>query len=83
MEQRLRSFAAPLSFKNSTKLPYSEVLNKLNQIEKIYTEIMGQRSEWGDRANQCLDELRMTAICRQTPEIENLECQYESGNSYD
>ena len=84
MEEKLTTFTGnTLSKSKSTKMPYLEVLNKLNEIEKIYAEIMGPRDTWSQRLQDCIDEIRYTAMFAQTEDVEDLEQQYESRNSRD
>lgn len=82
MEEKLTTFSGNTSPK-FTKLPYNEVLNKLNEMEKLYTEIMGPRDTWSQRLQDLFNEIRFTAMFAQTEDVEDLEQQYESRNSRD
>ena len=82
MEEKLTTFSHS-ALKQTKKLPYDEVLNKLNQMEKIYVEIMGPRDTWSERLQKCFEEIRFTAMFAQTEDVEDLEQQYESRNSRD
>ncbi len=83
MDNKVGTFTKQSFPKTSVKFPFNEVLSKLNLIEQMYTELMGPRDTWDKRAQDCLSELRMNAICKQTDEVEDLERQYESRNSID
>mgnify|MGYP003571326834 CR=1 FL=1 len=71
----------PKLTKLKSKLSYSELTQKMNALEAQYEEVLGARETWDENLKNCFGQIRMTALCKQFPEIENLECQYESRNS--
>lgn len=66
-----------------TKLPYDQVLKKLDQIEDLYAELLGPREQWDENIKYNIGLTRLTIISNQTEKLDGLERQYESRNSLD
>lgn len=74
MKDQLSHFNAeinPKGIKNNHKLSYQAVLGKLNQIEDIYTEILGAKTDWDQEIKDSVEKTRMTIMldqCTKDPE---------------
>lgn len=71
----------PKLTKLKIKLSYNELTQKMNALEAQYEEVLGARETWDENLKNCFSQIRMTALCKQYPAEDDLECQYESRNS--
>ena len=60
-----------------------DLTKELDAKEIEYEKYLGARETWDENLKQCFGMIRMAALCKQYPVVENLECQYESSNSRD
>ena len=63
MTNKLSQFSAVVEkngVKDNHKLSYEEVLEKLNQIESVYVEIMGPKSSWNQEIREGVEKTRLS-----------------------
>jgi len=83
MDNKIGTFTKQSFPKTSVKLSPEEVRNRLDHITQEFVDMNGPIEGWDERMKECLGELRMYTICKQTTEVVGLERQYESRNSID
>ena len=71
----------PKLTKCKIKLSYHELNQKMNALEAQYEELLGPRDTWDEDLKKYFAAIRMTAMCKQYPAVEDLERQYEDKNS--